>query len=147
MARLFVVLSDGKIPELGNIRGPITKPCSIAISKVIHMVNRGLVVQEVNPGNLNERVTLTYHNVTVSNFAKKPVEMATPVAAPKVDSLVSEPVSYSAPTVPAGRSNVVVDAPNEAKAAKESREKNGKNWKENGKPQQQRVVPVTKSDF
>lgn len=146
MARLFVVLSDGKIPELGNIRGPITRPCSISISKVIHMVNRGLLVQEVNPGNLNERITLTYHNVTIPNFAKKAAEVVTPVAAPKVESLVSEPVSYAAPTVPAGRSNVVVDAPNEAKAAKESREKNGKNWKENGK-QQQRVVPVTKSDF
>lgn len=146
MARLFVVLSDGKIPELGNIRGPITRPCKMELSKVIHMVNRGLDVREVNPVNSNDQVRLTFKNVSVANFEKKvaPAPVQKPVK--KVDTFVSEPVSYSAPIVPAGRSNAVVDAPNEAKAAKESREKNGKNWKENGK-QQQRVTPVTKSDF
>lgn len=129
MARLFVVLADGKIPELGGIRGPITKPTAIDIPIVIDMVNRGLPVEEVNPANYADRVRMTFGNIHSQNFAKvvKKAE-ATPV----------QPVTQS---IPVGRSNAVVEPVNEAKAAKETRD--NKSWKNTKKE----VPPINKSDF
>lgn len=130
MARLFVVLADGKIPELGGIRGPITKPSAIAISTVIDMVNRGLPVEEVNPANYEDRVKMTFGNIHNHNF----------VSAPK-KAPVETPATPAAQTIPAGRSNAVVEPVNEAKAAKETRD--NKSWKNNKKE----VTPINKSDF
>lgn len=129
MARLFVVLADGKIPELGGIRGPITKPTAMDVSTVIEMVNRGLPVEEVNPSNHADRVKMTFGNIHSNNFVKpvKKVATVTPQVAPQ--------------SIPAGRSNVVVDATNEAKAAKETRD--NKSWKN----QKKDVTPINKSDF
>lgn len=129
MARLFVILTDGKIPELGNIRGPVQKPTELKVSDVISMMNRGVTVDEVNPANYAERVRMTFSNVNSKNFLS--VKKAAPKAAtkPQVES------------IPAGRSNVVVETANEAKAAKETRD--NKSWKNNGK----NVTPVIKSDF
>ena len=80
MARLFVVLADGKIPELGGIRGPITKPTAMDVSTVIEMVNRGLPVEEVNPSNHADRVKMTFGNIHSNNFVKpvKKVAAVTP---------------------------------------------------------------------
>ena len=129
MARLFVVLADGKIPELGSIRGPITKPTAIDIPIVIDMVNRGLPVEEVNPANYTERVRMTFGNMHSQNFVK---------AAKKVEAAPVQTVTQSIPT---GRSNAVVEPVNEAKAAKETRD--NKSWKNNKKE----VTPINKSDF
>lgn len=129
MTRLFVVLADGKIPELGGIRGPITKPTAIDISIVIDMVNRGLPVEEVNPANYTERVRMTFGNMHSQNFVK---------AAKKVEAAPVQTVTQSIPT---GRSNAVVEPVNEAKAAKETRD--NKSWKNNKKE----VTPLNKSDF
>lgn len=129
MARLFVVLADGKIPELGGIRGPITKPTAIDISIVIDMVNRGLPVEEVNPANYADRVRMTFGNIHSQNFIK---------ATKKVEAAPVQTVTQSIPT---GRSNAVVEPINEAKAAKETRD--NKSWKNNKKE----VTPLNKSDF
>lgn len=129
MTRLFVVLADGKIPELGGIRGPITKPTAIDISIVIDMVNRGLPVEEVNPANYAERVRMTFGNMHSQNFVK---------AAKKVEAAPVQTVTQSIPT---GRSNAVVEPVNEAKAAKETRD--NKSWKNNKKE----GTPLNKSDF
>lgn len=128
MARLFVIPCDGRIPEMGGIRGPITSPIEIPIDKVISMMNRGVIVEEVNPYKKSERVRMTFSNIHTNTFVK-PVK-----AAPVVQAA-------AAPQIPVGRSNVVVDASNEAKAAKETRD--NKSWKNNKKD----VTPVTKSDF
>lgn len=129
MARLFVVLADGKIPELGGIRGPITKPTAFSISAVIEMVNRGLPVEEVNPTNHAERVRMTFGNIHSNNFVK---------VSPKKETVAPQVAQQS---IPAGRSNVVVDTTNEAKAAKETRD--NKSWKN----QKKDITPINKSDF
>lgn len=127
MARLFVIPCDGRIPEMGGIRGPITSPIEIPIDKVISMMNRGVIVEEVNPYKKSERVRMTFSNIHTTSFTK-PVKKA-----PAVQAVTQQ--------IPVGRSNVVVDASNEAKAAKETRD--NKSWKNNKKD----VTPVTKSDF
>lgn len=121
-SKLCVILSDGPIPELGNARGPISRPTRIPRSAVISIMNRGLNIQEVNPRNINERVRLTFSNVNSNNFLPKPKKA---------------PVVASVQKLPEGRRNTVVVQPSEATTVMNHK----KEKKEN------REVPVKSSDF
>ena len=123
-SKLCVILTDGAIPELGNARGPITRPTRIPRNAVISIMNRGLNIQEVNPRNFNERVKLTFSNINSNNFLPKP----------------KKPVVPPVQKLPEGRRNTVVVPPNEAAAVI-----HGKKEKKENK--ETREIPVKSSDF
>lgn len=66
--KLCLVKTNGRLPELGNIAGPILSPCKINLRTVINMVQNGKVVYEVNPKNHSQQVLLTIQNVQKNNF-------------------------------------------------------------------------------
>jgi hypothetical protein len=66
--KLCKVMTNGPIPELGYITGPVAYPCRIDLRKVVNMVQHGHKVYEVNPKNHNEQVLLTIQNVNKNNF-------------------------------------------------------------------------------
>lgn len=69
--KLCLVKTNGRLPELGNIAGPILSPCKINLRTVINMVQNGKVVYEVNPKNHSQQVLLTIQNVQKNNFPEQ----------------------------------------------------------------------------
>ena len=77
--KLCKVLTNGPLPELRGITGPIVYPCRIDMRKVINMVQHGKVVIEVNPKNQKEEVRLNIQNVNKDNFPEpERIELDTP---------------------------------------------------------------------
>ena len=73
--KLCRVATNGPIPELGGIAGPVKGPTMIDMRTVVNMVQHGRVVYEINPKNYKEEVRLTIRNVNQNNFPdKKTVE-------------------------------------------------------------------------
>lgn len=66
--KLVKVLTNGPIPELGNIAGPIMYPCRINMRSIVNMVQNGKKVVEINPNNYDETVELNIQNVNKDNF-------------------------------------------------------------------------------
>lgn len=69
--KLCTISNSGPIPELGGIRGPITKPTELSMTLIRTLINEGYTIYEVNPMNRNEKVRLTFSNVNSVNFYKK----------------------------------------------------------------------------
>lgn len=84
---------QGSLPELGGIKGPITKPVEIETSSIISMINRGINVYEYNPTNRKTKVRLTRANVLTQNFQKKK-------ESPKLKEKIKKPEDAIQPAVP-----------------------------------------------
>ena len=69
--KLCRVATNGPIPELGGIAGPVKGPTLIPLRTVVSMVQNGRVVYEINPKNYKEEVRLTIRNVNQNNFPDK----------------------------------------------------------------------------
>lgn len=69
-AKLVIIKSTGKIPQLGGMIGPLLTPTKMDISVIISLINGGKIVYEVNPANKSEMVRLDRLNVRKTNFAK-----------------------------------------------------------------------------
>lgn len=92
--KLVTVHTYGKIPELGNICGPVIKPHEVDIKSIIRLINRGIKVCEISPYNKNESVVLTRENVNSTNFSKpvKTVEVPETGTTPEEQP---QPTSYN----------------------------------------------------
>ena len=126
MKKLCVILSEGIIPELGNLRGPVVKPTKIDTSIIISLVNNGFLVEEVNPRNYNERVRLTFANINSNNFLPKKKK--------------ETPVTYNSYKLPEGKRSTVVESVGEA-------EKVAQLKKTEKKEATKKETPVKSSDF
>lgn len=108
--KLCKIMNSGPIPELGGIRGPITKPTELPMDLIRVLLNEGYTVYEVNRMNKNEKVKLTYANVNKVNFFKKVKK--------------TKPVTVKSYRFPEGRRNTaVVEQPSEATKVKEAKKK------------------------
>lgn len=67
--KLVTIHTNGNIPELGNISGPISNPQYIFVDLLKKMILRGVVVKEHNPSKItDEPIMLTLQNVRLFNF-------------------------------------------------------------------------------
>ena len=94
--KLCKVLSNGPIPELGNITGPVLYPTKIPMNKVINMVQHGRKVLEVNPKNYSQTVLLNIKNVMSNNFPEPEKYVNVPT---QVETKVEKPVQPEQPKV------------------------------------------------
>ena len=83
--KLVVIETNGTLPELGGISGPILNPCLLKESVLIRMVGNHRKVYEVNPKNSSDRIRLTLKNVRTENFKTTQTEVKPQAkVAPKV---------------------------------------------------------------
>ena len=81
--KLFKILSNGPIPELGNITGPVLYPTRIPMNRIVNMVQHGRKVIEVNPKDHNQTIQLTLTNVMKDNFITKDEYISKYINVPK----------------------------------------------------------------
>ena len=81
--KLCKILSNGPIPELGNITGPVLYPTRIPMNRIVNMVQHGRKVIEVNPKDHNQTIQLTLTNVMKDNFITKDEYISKYINVPK----------------------------------------------------------------
>lgn len=91
--KLITIESQCELPELGGVMGPIKAPVEMTIPKIISLINRGLVVYDVNPKNKKEKVRLTTTNVRTDNFISNSVKAASTRKAAVVRTVETKTVS------------------------------------------------------
>lgn len=67
--KLVIIKSFETIPEIGGLTGPIRTPIWVEVDKLLDMVKRGIIVEEVNSYNRSLTVPLTKTNIFTDNFA------------------------------------------------------------------------------
>jgi hypothetical protein len=100
--KLCIIKTNGPIPELGYITGPVLTPCKIRMSDLRRLVGNGKAVYELNPKNPEEIVKLTVQNIERDNFApiNNMINNAAqkPAEEPKKEEVPVTPVSHDANT-------------------------------------------------
>ena len=87
--KLVVIKTNGPLPELGGINGPIINPCLIDIPTIQELLNGHKKVVEVNPDDYTDRVRLTSSNFKLTIFREaKPVQKAYVAPEPKQEKKV-----------------------------------------------------------
>lgn len=128
--KLCTITNSGPIPELGGIRGPVTKPTELPMTLIRTLINEGYTIYEVNPMNRNEKVRLTFGNVNTVNFYKKVKK--------------TQPVTVNPFRFPDGRENTrdgrVVETSNNGSKVK-------KDEKTKEKTKDDSTQKLTRSDF
>lgn len=69
MKKIINIKSNGVIPEMGYLNGPILVPCKVDVSKIELMLKRKRKIVELNPENYNDTVELTLENLYTDNFS------------------------------------------------------------------------------
>lgn len=67
------VLSNGPLPELGFVTGPVYN-CNLVTDTIVRLVSNGRKVYEINPNNPKEKVLLTVATCSTSPFDGEVVE-------------------------------------------------------------------------
>ena len=67
--RICRIDTNGSIPELGHIQGPVRK-CRLNTKQIKLLVSNGRAVYELNPANTKEEKKLTITNCTTPQFEK-----------------------------------------------------------------------------
>lgn len=98
--KLCKILSNGPIPELGNITGPVLYPTRIPMNRIVNMVQHGRKVIEVNPKDHNQTIQLTLTNVMKDNFITKDEYISKYINVPKQSTKeVTPPAKTPEPVV------------------------------------------------
>lgn len=79
MTKLCLIKTNKIVPELYNMSGPFFEPVTLTTEQITSMLNRGVLVYEVNPYNRNEKIRLTRFLANQVNFKKPVVKSTTPV--------------------------------------------------------------------
>ena len=105
--KLCKILSNGPIPELGNITGPVLYPTRIPMNRIVNMVQHGRKVIEVNPKDHNQTIQLTLTNVMKDNFITKDEYISKYINVPKQSTKeVTPPAKTPEPVVEAPKVTV-----------------------------------------
>ena len=98
--KLCKILSNGPIPELGNITGPVLYPTRIPMNRIVNMVQHGRKVIEVNPKDHSQTIQLTLTNVMKDNFITKEEYISKDINVPKQSTKeVTPPAKTPEPVV------------------------------------------------
>ena len=98
--KLCKILSNGPIPELGNITGPVLYPTRIPMNRIVNMVQHGRKVIEVNPKDHSQTIQLTLTNVMKDNFITKEEYISKYINVPKQSTKeVTPPAKTPEPVV------------------------------------------------
>ena len=68
MKKLYIVETRQPIYGLDGIVGPLTTPTEISFKNVLEMVNRGYIIYQVNPYDVNEKIRVTKSNINTIRF-------------------------------------------------------------------------------
>lgn len=71
MTKLCLIKTTKTVPELYGLSGPFYDPVELSTEQIISMLNRGVLVYEVNPANRSEKIQLNRFLANRVNF--KPV--------------------------------------------------------------------------
>lgn len=105
--KLCKILSNGPIPELGNITGPVLYPTRIPMNRIVNMVQHGRKVIEVNPKDHSQTIQLTLTNVMKDNFITKDEYISKYINVPKQSTKeVTPPAKTPEPVVEAPKVTV-----------------------------------------
>lgn len=70
MTKLCLIKTNKTVPELYGLSGPFFDPVELSLDQITSMLNRGIVVYEVNPYDPTEKIRLNRFLANQVNFKK-----------------------------------------------------------------------------